>query len=179
MRRALKRLASAAALVALSPQPWAQRVVPPPPAFASEPGRSAEAFSGTLVVTPDADWRAKWDTPASTAPDFHDTDSVRKGQQVFILTFFSHPKTGPSGEARIDCDIDIERPDHTHSTQQSNVACYRGTLKGGLDNVYLSSAVIGFLAQPSDLSGLWTVNVSLKDGWGNVVLPLRTTFKLE
>ena len=43
----------------------------------TEARRSLNGFGGWLLVTPDLDWREKWDTPPDTAPHFREAKSVR------------------------------------------------------------------------------------------------------
>lgn len=163
--------------LALSSGASAQLRLPKSPASAAT--SSADTLVGTLLVTPDADWRAKLEATSSPTPDIDVVSTVKKGQQVYILTFFSHSAVDRNGRANLTCDIEVVRPDGTLSTNQRGAACYLGPLKGGPENVHVSSAVIGFLAEAKDPSGTWVVNVSLKDTVANVVVPLTTTFTLE
>lgn len=141
--------------------------------------RSLNGLGGSLLVTPDANWREKWDTPANVTPQFNQAGTIVRDQQVFILIFFANPKLDAQGRADLTCDIDVVKPDGTSSGPQQGLVCFRGEIKGGPYNTYLAAPVIGFTGDATDPSGEWTVSVALKDNLRNTVLPLKTTFVLK
>jgi hypothetical protein len=145
----------------------------------TEARRTLNGLGGSLLVTPDSNWREKWDTPANTVPRFNEAKAVARGQQVFILIFFSNPKLGADGRVNLSCDLEVVRPDGTVSTHQTDVVCLQGEVKGGPYNVYLAAPVLGFTGDAADPAGPWTVRVSLKDNLRDTVLPLKTSFILE
>jgi hypothetical protein len=145
----------------------------------TEARRSVNGLAGFLLITPDADWREKWATPANTVPHFNETKSVERGQQVFVLIFFSNPKIGADGRANLTCDLDVVRPDGSASMHQDNAVCSQGELNGPPYSTYLAAPVIGFTGDPDDAAGTWTVRVSLRDNLSNTVLPLKTSFTLK
>src|ERR1700754_877472 len=79
--------------------------------------KSKDGFAGWVVVTSDADWKAKWQSPPETIPRFNEARSVKRGQSVFVLIFFSNPLVA-NGTADVTCDIDLTRPDGTSSIHQ-------------------------------------------------------------
>jgi hypothetical protein len=87
-------------------------------------------FGGWLVVTPDADWQAKWETPSNSIPRFNTADTIRRDERLFILIFFSNPELTDKQMADVTCDIDVTRPDESSSVHQVNAVCFRGELKG-------------------------------------------------
>jgi len=140
--------------------------------------KSVSGFGGWVVVTSDADWQTKWETPSSTVPRFTEAKSVSRGNRVFVLTFFANPKLNSAGEANVTCDIDVTRPDGTTSTHQTDVVCFRGVLKTDPHYTYLAAPVIGFIGDPGDPAGVWVVQVTLKDNIRHVAVPLKTSFAL-
>jgi hypothetical protein len=143
----------------------------------SDNRRSVDGFGGLLVVTSDQDWQEKWETPSNVIPDFTTAKVVHRGQRIFILTFFAGPKLNEQGLADITCDIDVIRPNGTHSTNRQGMECFHGKLQQeGL--TYLSEPVIGFVGDPGDPSGEWVVRITLKDNVRHVVVPLKTSFTL-
>ncbi len=54
--------------------------------------KSSGGFAASLLVTSDADWRAKWATPPETTPRFNEADEVHPGGELFLLTFLSNPQ---------------------------------------------------------------------------------------
>lgn len=156
---------------------WKDRQGRPLPA--TEARRSINGLGGFLLVTPDTDWREKWNTPAETVPHFRQADSVARGQPLFVLIFFANPALDKEGRADLACDLTVTRPDGTVSTNQQAVECFRGEIKGGPRNTYLAAPVIGFTGDANDPAGKWVVRVVLKDKLKKAVLPLETAFVLE
>lgn len=156
---------------------WRDRQGNPTPE--TEARRSLNGLGGWLLVTSDEDWREKWDTPSDTVPNFKEVNTLRKGDKAFVLAFFANPKLAPDGQVDITCDLDATRPDGTTSIHQTDVTCFRGTIKGSPYNMYLSAPVIGFVGEASDPTGTWIIRVSLKDNLRKTVLPLKTSFTLE
>lgn len=145
----------------------------------TESRASVDGFAGSLLVTPDADWREKWDTPSNTTPHFNEAKVVAKGKKIFLLTFFSNPQLSDDGRADVLCDIDIVRPDGRTSSHQMDLVCFQGKIAGNPNNIYLSSPVVAFSGDPDDPVGVWVVRVALKDQHRHVVLPLRSSFTLQ
>lgn len=139
--------------------------------------KSVSGFGGSLVVTPDADWAEKWETPHDTVPYFSTADVVQLGERLTILTFFINPKVDPSGNVQIVCDVLVIRPDGTHSVDE-RIACVSGELKGDVRSVRLSPAILQFTGEPDDPIGRWTVEVKLIDLVRGVEVPLDTSFEL-
>lgn len=137
-----------------------------------------DGFGGILLVTSDADWKAKWETPSDTTPVFNRVKSVPRGKPVFVLIFFANPQTGNNGQADVSCDIDSVRPDGTTSVHQVDVLCFKGTVKGDLHNTRLAAPRIQFIGDPGDPAGEWTTRVTLKDNIRHVQVVLKTSFVL-
>jgi hypothetical protein len=144
----------------------------------SESMKSIDGFGGRLLVTPDNDWEAKWDTPPETVPYFREATSVGYGEQITILTFYLNPGIDQSGEIHIICDIKVMRPDGSASFDQSGIDCAKGDPQGDLRNVRLTSAIINYIGEEGDPPGVWTVHVNLVDKNRNLVMPLTTKFEL-
>ena len=135
-------------------------------------------FSGMLLVTPDADWKQKWDTPPETTPNFRSTDTVAVGDKVTVLTFFSGPSADAAGLVNIRCDLRVVRPDGTFSTDVQDLECFHGKMQGANTNVYLAAPSIEVLAEPGDQRGLWRVEITLRDVVAGVTMPLSTQVTL-
>jgi hypothetical protein len=149
------------------------------PIAETEARRSMNGLGGSLVVTPDADWREKWNTPADTVPHFNEAGLVARGQSLFVLIFFANPALDKNGRADLRCDLQLIRPDGSVSTNERDIVCYQGEIKGRPFSTYLAAPVIGFIGDAADPVGTWTVRVSLKDKLRNTVLPLKTSFVLK
>jgi hypothetical protein len=144
----------------------------------SDSMKSMNGFGGSLVVTPDPDWEAKWNTSPETVPRFSEARNVSYGEQLTILTFYVNPKTNAAGEVDVLCDIKVSKPDGRSSTYKG-VQCAAGKLQGDPRNVRLSSAVIKYIGEASDPAGKWIVEVTLTDKVRGTAIPLRTHFNLR
>jgi len=141
--------------------------------------RVVSGFGGWLVVTADADWREKWETPQAVIPRFNEARAVARGGKLSILTFFTNPALDGSRHANVTCDIDVLRPDGSFSVREVGVKCYTGPIPGDSRNVYLSKPVLVFVAEANDPLGEWLVHVTLIDNVRHISLPLKTSFALD
>lgn len=155
---------------------WKDEVGSPVPESDSQ--KSVNGFGGLLVVTPDKDWEEKWSTPPETAPEFSHTSAVERGGELFILTMFTNPQPDDSGVADVMMDIDVRRPDGSASTHAEGATCFKSVLGGSPQNIRLCGPVVGFVGEPSDPTGTWSVQITLRDNVRKVAIPLSTTFEL-
>ncbi len=140
--------------------------------------RSAEGFGGWLIMTPDADWKEKWNTAPETIPEFHEAATVGYGGHLTLLTFFTNPRPDANGEIKLLCDIKLTRPDGSVPVDSKGVDCASGKLKGSPRNTRLTEAVIEFVGEEGDPPGVWRAEVTLTDKNRNVTLPLKAEFTL-
>jgi hypothetical protein len=145
----------------------------------SDARKAQNGFGGWLLLTSDEDWQSKWNTQPDTIPRFSMAGNIAKGKPVYALTFFSNPKLNADGDADISCDIDLRKPDGSASFQQTDATCFKGTLKGQANYLYLSAPVIKFIGEQDDPHGVWQVSITLKDKIGQTNLPLKTSFILQ
>jgi hypothetical protein len=176
IRSALLLLAMLA-LPAFAQEGWRDATKQPVPN--AEFRKSVDGFGGWLLVTSDADWKAKWDTPSDTVPHFTEATHVARGKQVFVLIFFANPLLDQNQMGDVSCDIELVRPDGTTSMHQTDETCFKGTLRESPKHLFLAAPVIGFTGDPGDPAGAWVVHVSLKDNVRHAVVPLRTSFVLD
>jgi hypothetical protein len=71
--------------------------------------KSSGGFAASLLVTSDADWRAKWETPPETTPGFTQADEVHPGGELFLLTFLSNPQLDENRVPKVHCDLRMLR----------------------------------------------------------------------
>ncbi len=140
---------------------------------------SADGFVGMLMITPDADWEAKWKTPSANIPRFTTTQEVGRGGKVYILTFISNPKLDASGHANVLCDLDVIRPDGSFSQHEKDLPCYQGKYPAPSTSLALTALVVEFTGDPGDPAGKWNVKVRLRDTTRHVEVPLETWFELK
>jgi hypothetical protein len=138
--------------------------------------KSKDGLGGWLLITGDTDWESKWNTPADNIPHFNEPSTVKVGETVFSLILISNPAKDTNGNVNILCDLEITRPDGSKSTNQIDVPCMVGELPGDPLSIYMAEQVAGFLGEPSDPVGTWTVRVRLKDMVRNTTIELEKSF---
>jgi hypothetical protein len=140
--------------------------------------KSINGFGGWLIITPDADWKEKWETPTYVSPHFNEASEVEYGQHLAILTFFINPLKDESGNVDIACSVKIIRPDKSISTSEKISECIKGPFPGDTHHVYLSPVVIEYSGDVGDLPGEWIVEVNLTDNIRGSHVPLMNRFTL-
>lgn len=183
----LLALACGGALAA-SPDDFGDRMSQPEGGWHTQDGKpvpdtdsmkSLKGFGGAILVTPDADWKEKWNTPAENRPSFRHASSVEYGEHVTILTFYSNPQPDKDGTVHVLCDIKLTRPDGSVPVDTKGTECAPNKLQGSRFNTRLTYAVIEFIGEDGDPPGVWRVEVSLTDKNRNVTLPLKAEFTLK
>lgn len=139
--------------------------------------KSVNGFGAALIITPDVDWKAKWNTPADTSPRFSTVDKLKIGSEATILIFFANPMLNPDDNVDVTCDVKITRP-NTKVTENKGLRGFTGKLHGVTTNTYLTESIIKFVGEPSDPIGEWIIDVTVHDNYRHVSVPLRTKFEL-
>ncbi|MGM9514821.1 hypothetical protein ACS5PK_11255 [Roseateles sp. DB2] len=145
----------------------------------SDNAKTRQGFSASLIITPDKDWQEKWNTPPETVPSFRTASEVSDGGELFILTFLSNPQLDATGMTDVSCDFRVQRPDGSLSADEHGLPCFRVQLKTDPRHVYLSTASMVFVAEPSDVRGTWRVEVTVTDRQRQVSIPLQSSFTLK
>lgn len=150
------------------------------PVALSPSRKSIDGFGGMLLVTGDSDWKEKWMKPSSTPPRIGEIDSIKRGQSLNVLIFFSNPMVDKKTlKADIRCNLQVLRPDGKVDINQENQNCFLGDPGPNLNHVFLANQAIGFVAEPKDPKGTWKVRVALEDKTRKVRLDLETEFELK
>ncbi|WP_162314028.1 hypothetical protein [Pseudoxanthomonas yeongjuensis] len=152
-------------------QGWHDRQGNPIPDTSST--KSVEGFAGMLMVTPDADWQEKWNTPREVIPHFNEASEVRVGGKLQILIFFSNPQLDAGRLADVTCDLEVIRPDGSKGVNEQDVECYQGPISGEAASLYMARPSLQFVAEVGDLPGVWTMRVTLRDNHRGVGMILE------
>jgi hypothetical protein len=144
----------------------------------TEARRSVNGLGVWLILTPGSQWKEEVQTPASTTPDLLEAREVARGDTLTTLIFLANPKPDKKGFANVLCDIKATRPDGTVSTNAPNTVCLRGALVGPAIFVRLAAPRIPFRSEPSDLPGVWQIDILVKDLNRGVEVPVRATFRV-
>ncbi|NOQ80997.1 MAG: hypothetical protein GQ548_00550 [Methylophaga sp.] len=140
--------------------------------------KSVKGFGGSLLVTPDEDWEEKWNTPSHTTPYFREASTVKYGQKLSILTFFTNPMLDQIGNIHLSCGIKVTRPDGTTSFDQKNIECLKGPFHSDPHSVFLSPVVIHYSGDEGDPAGEWNVEIYITDENRDATVHLKSSFTL-
>jgi hypothetical protein len=179
--RHMKRIAALVSLIAFfgaaSAQDsyWRSRDGQPVPD--TDQRKSSRGFGGWVIATADADWEAKWNTPAQETPEFAEAHSVRKGQRVFTLIFIGNPLPDSNGEVNVRCHIRVTRPNGSVAVDRRDLPCLQGRLQGNPLNLRLAGITLPFVGEEGDPLGRWMTEITLHDVERDVVLDLRNVFE--
>ncbi|CRR26016.1 hypothetical protein PAERUG_E15_London_28_01_14_08507 [Pseudomonas aeruginosa] len=141
--------------------------------------KSSGGFAASLLVTSDADWRAKWATPQETTPRFNEADEVHPGGELFLLTFLSNPQLDENRVPKVHCDLRMLRPDGSTSIDERDVPCFTAALTGPPNLLYMTNLHLRFVAEAGDPKGTWTAQVVVRDLLRKVSLPLQARFDVR
>jgi hypothetical protein len=139
--------------------------------------KSSDGFGGWVITTSDADWAAKWATPAEETPSFTTAESVRKGERVETLIFIVNPLRNEKGEVDVRCDIRVTRPNGTVSLEKRGLPCLNGPLLGDPRNLRLAVHTLPFTGEEGDPLGEWVIDIALRDAKRGTTLNLRGSFE--
>ena len=128
------------------------------------------------MITSDENWEDKWATPSSNIPVFTQANSVKKGEELYILVLYTNPKQSESYGINIGCDIRVVRPDGSISIDAADLDCATGRILGDLYALRMTNLSIKYIAETKDLPGTWTVNVNVKDRLRDATVELTSNF---
>ena len=140
--------------------------------------KSIDGFGGWLFITDEAQWRHEWHKQTGEIPRFTESRRLGLGEKLTILTFFTNPRVDDNGNIDVRCDVRLSRPDGTISLDQENIVCAQGRLQGDPDHVFLTQMSIEFVAELTDPSGMWTIDLLLQDRLGSIAIALSSSFEL-
>lgn len=139
----------------------------------------ARSMSGWLLITPDKDWQAKWNTPPENVPHFNEAEVVEVGQPLNVLLFFANPSLSAEKQARLTMTISLVRPDGTLEMDEDTSVCLIGPVAVEPQAVRMCDTVLGLVPTKEDLKGVWTLKATLNDERSGTRIPLTKTFRLR
>src|SRR5271167_2945497 len=103
----------------------------------SESRKSINGFGACLIITSDADWENKWNTPASEIPKITTVENLKREDKAWILIMFANPLPDVAGSVNVTCDIRISRP-NGKVTEDKGLKAMKAPLKGSATNTFLA-----------------------------------------
>ena len=141
--------------------------------------KSAGSLGGMILLTPDQDWKEKWETPKETIPQFNQASEVERDGSLFLITFFGGASQDEVGRSNLLCDFTLVRPDGSFAIEQHDVACFPTDFAMERGITYMTNITIAFKADSSEPTGSWTYRVTLKDKIASTELPLEASFTVK
>jgi hypothetical protein len=135
----------------------------------SEPPPAAHARDGELstlvLITSDTDWLEKWNTPASSIPQFSTAKELKTGEAATVLVLLSG-LTPANGRLKALCAIEIRQPDGVIQAVPET-ACYDEMSLGQRKNMLMADARVEFKVEQGDPDGLWLFRIIVKDAFSS------------
>jgi hypothetical protein len=141
--------------------------------------KSVGSLGGMILITPDQDWKEKWETSKETVPQFNQASEVEKDGSLFLITFFGGASEDEAGRSNLLCDFTLVRPDGTFAIEQHDIVCFPTDFAMERGITYMTNITIAFKADSSEPKGSWTYRMVLKDKIGGSDLPLETSFTVK
>ena len=156
-------LALALAPAAAPPAPevpfvWHDSEKPLPP----DPSRAAKGpFAAMMIVTPDADaFVAEWLKPEN--PTVATTGRIARDRPIHAMLVIAGCKAGPDGNCRVGVEFRMMRPDGAPYGEVRRAPALTGP-PAPERNLQLSQASLGFILDPPDPLGRYTIVATLTD----------------
>ncbi|MCC4622050.1 hypothetical protein LL965_19040 [Xanthomonas cassavae CFBP 4642] len=148
------------------------------PIAASPSRKTVQDMGASLLLTPDADWQQKWNTPSDITPHFNQADHVATGDTLFVLIFLSNPGLDAQRRADVVCSIRVVDPTGHAAQDTVDAPCLQTEIGGDPRHVYLAQVGLAVRAEASDPPGRWQVQVTVNDRRRGIRIPLVSSFTM-
>src|SRR6266571_1134400 len=138
--------------------------------------KSKGEFGAQLFLTESAQFFEDWNKPET--PKLTTLEKPRRNVPIFTAILFVDPGIDASGAANVTCDITVRKPDGTVYGEQKDVVGWKGKYIAPAHNLQLTEGRMGIRIEPQDPSGIYTVEVLVRDNIRKIELPLKTTFAI-
>ena len=138
--------------------------------------KSKNGFGAQLFLTENAQVIQDWNKPET--PKITPAEKARRNVPIFTVLLFVEPGIDPAGMANVTCDIVVRKPDGSVYGQQKNTVVWKHKYLAASHALQLSEGYMGIRIEPKDPSGIYTVEVIVRDHIKNIQLPLKATFKV-
>lgn len=158
---------------------WVWRSPDGNPLPASKARQSVDGFDVYLLAIPYEDWElVPKNTQIVDSATFREVQAVKRGGKLAIIVLLRNPKLSSDNTTKVSCDVKVIRPNGTVSINSPNESCGGGPLVGDTNTIRVSPMMIVFAADPGDLAGLWSVQITVRDNVRGVSIPVETTISL-
>jgi len=116
------------------------------------------------------------DRKKSGTPKLNPLVKINRGISVYTALLLSDPGVNASGSADLTFDLRVRKPDGTLLAETKEVVCWNGRYNVPAHNLQLSQGHIQIT--PEDVSGIYTVEIIVKDHIKQIEIPVQTTFEV-
>lgn len=142
--------------------------------------KSKNNFAAQILLTEDKDLWQRWNSlPTEVAPRITTVDVAKRNVAVFIPVVFANPQLDSNGNSDISCDLSITKPDGKITRFPRGLMIWKGKYPISPSNLCLGKAMIEYVVENSDPSGIYQVNAIVKDNNRKVELPLHKSFTIK
>jgi hypothetical protein len=138
----------------------------------ADPSRATLGGFGVLMVVTseyDAFWKA-WE--GSSPPQVSTTEEVTRDQPVHAMLIFSGCRAGPDGDCNVTVQLRVTAP---NGSQYGDIL--EGTVWNGPPapeyNLQLAESSLGFILEPGDPLGTYTLKASVTDHVADITLKVE------
>jgi len=139
--------------------------------------KSKAGFGAQLFLTESTRFFADWKN--ADAPQIEPLTKVRRNARFYTVLLFADPGVDADGAADVTCDIVIHSPDGIVYSKTGGLRCWKGKYSAQSRNLQLSQGSMSILIKPEDMTGVYEVQVTVRDNVKKVELPLKTSFEVE
>lgn len=135
-------------------------------------------FSALFLIASEFDWEKDWDNPEKAKPEFKQVDTVKIGDNVNFLTFFSNPHINEKNEYIINCDLKITNSKGEVLADGKIEPCSSGIREKDLNTIFITDTPITFSPTKEDPLGEWTFKMKITDTVRNASVLIEETFNV-
>jgi hypothetical protein len=151
-----------------APFVWHDSDKPLPP----DPSRAAKgSFAAMMIVTPDADaFVAEWLKP--DPPHVATTGRIARDRPIHAMLILAGCRAGADGNCRVAVEFSMKRPDGGPYGEAHRTVAFSGP-PAPEGNLQLSEASLGFILDPPDPLGRYTILATVTDEIAGVAIKVE------
>jgi hypothetical protein len=118
------------------------------PTAQTDSRKTVRESSGWLLVVAEDNLLDRLE--ASSVEHTSDTPSVSVGEPLLVVIFYANPGLRSDRTGDVKCDLKVIQPNGAVSTVETGVACFKGPLAVGEENLYLPGMIVRSTGEPTD-----------------------------
>lgn len=136
------------------------------------------SLSGLFLITPNLNWYEEWQKPGKARPAFEQTNTVKIGESVSLLSFFSNPSINDKNEYSINCNLKIRNSKGEILIDGEVAPCSSGKKEDKMNSIFMTEIPLNFTPTKEDPTGEWNVTLKITDNIKNNSVLIEETFNV-